>query len=67
MINEQEKVKNQKNDKDSVSEGSDHSLSGFDENVSYSEFVDENNNVEEQVENKIIEEDVPERIEMRCG
>ena len=68
MINDKEKAEIQKKDKDSCSEGSDHSLDGFDENVSDGEFADDTNQVEEeQVENNIIEEDVPERIEMRCG
>jgi hypothetical protein len=70
MINDKEKVESQKVEKDnSGSDGSEHSLDGFDENVSDSEFIEETNQPEEQVENNInnIEEEETKNIEMRCG
>lgn len=68
MINDTETVESQIVKKDnSKSEGSEHSLDGFDQNVSYSEYADETNQLQEQPENNIIEEEETQTIEKRCG
>ena len=67
MINEKEIIETQKKEKDASSEGSNQSLNGFDENVSDVEYGAEPSIAEDKMESVNFEEEIPQKIQMRCG